>query len=219
MRLLKGIVIAVIAIIIALALAIRSPWRTGGRTGETNPPGGSNIAQGPNNSAPGAQPANNPATGARDAGQSGKNAQQPAEGTSEAKQQGANKPEAKQRQRSKGAKRATAKMRREARQTGEYCECQCVETPYVENCELQYVGAQVVKQVVINVMQPAEDGETDSIETQVVIDQQVTQPRDSQLDVEYMEDSSDWSSSHRIILDVPERQECETPREVWVEVR
>jgi hypothetical protein len=196
MRYLTGIAIAGIAALIALYLAIYTPWRTGAGRGEKDSTGGLNTAQDANSAAPAAREAPRSARGVR---RSARDVQQPAREVKDT-------PSAKRN--SKSAKPSTAKMRRDAKQRGEDCDC-----------ELQDIETPDGEQWVIDVMLPAEDRETTRIESEVVIEEFASQRRDVSQDSESMKDSSDWPSSRRVILTVPERQECSTPREVWVEVR
>src|SRR5262245_42812825 len=113
MRHLKGITIGVIGTLLALYLAVYTPWRTGGRQGEKDSAGGLNVAQ----------DGNSPATGSRDVKQSDRDVRRPAK---ELKQRVTDTQGAKRHD--KNVKRSTAEMRQDMKQHGEDLELQAIET-------------------------------------------------------------------------------------------
>ena len=201
----KKIAITLIGILIALYLAAYRPWRTGGQ-GEKKSAGGLNVAQ----------DTSRPATGAQDSNQSVKNVQRPVK---EVKHRATNVQGAKRH--GKGAKRSMTGGRQDVKQQGADLELQVIETraDYGANgcvplrCEdrkLRVVETRDVERLTIDLMRPTEDTDAVYVEVQALS----VEPTD----VEYVEYSSDWAPAREIYLAAPERQECPTPYEVWVEL-
>jgi hypothetical protein len=142
MRFLRGIAIAIIAILLALFLAAYRPWRSGANREETGSTGAVNPPQ--NNTATGAQNVTQPQPvpnvnqsvndlrqATNEARQAAREARQAAnEARKGARQHGAYNRSAMRP--AKSAKRSTAKMRQAVEWETEDCECEEVETQGVE---------------------------------------------------------------------------------------
>jgi hypothetical protein len=200
----KKMAIILIGILVALYLAAYRPWRQGGQ-GEKKSAGGLNVAQ----------DSTRPATGAQDSNQPVKGVQRPVK---EVEHRATSVQGAKRH--GKGAKRSMTGGRQDVKQQDADLELQVIETraDYGANgcvplrCEgrkLRVVETRDVERLTVDVMRPAVGADAVYVEVQA--------PSVEPTDVEYVEYSSDWAPAREIYLAAPERQECPTPYEVWVE--
>jgi hypothetical protein len=112
--------------------------------------------------------------------------------------------------------------RQDVKQQGADIELQVVETRTdygasgciplrCEDLELRVIETPVAEQVTIDARRPTEGVRAVYVE--------IEELSVEDMDVEYVEGSSDWSPAREIYLAAPERQECATPYGVWVELR
>jgi hypothetical protein len=203
----RKIAITLIGILIALYLVVYRPWRTGGQ-GEKDSAGGLNVAQ----------DNNPPVTGANNVKQPAKDVQQPVK--KEVKQRVTSAQGAKRHR--KDASRSMTGRRQAVKQQGSDSELRVVETLVdygadgcaplrCEGRELQVIETPGAEQVIIDARRPTGGVKAVFVEVQ----KQSAEP----MDVEYVEGSRGWTPAREIFLAVPERQDCETPYEVRVELR